>query len=598
MTSRKMLVLGSVLLAMLAASVIAQDDPFASFVPVTPEMLSNPDDGDWLTFRRTQDYWGYSPLDQITPDNVADLRMVWSVGIEGGIWESVPLVYDGIMYLAMPKGVVQALDATTGDLLWEYRRRLPEDLAQVTRANGIHENTRTLAIEGNLILRDTQDGFLVALDATTGRLVWETLLHDYRASTNFATAGPVVINGKVLTNRSCMVTGGPEACFIAATDLRTGEELWRTYTVSQSVDTPADETWGGVPVDKRAHIGSWMPPSYDPQLNLVYYGTSVTAPYAKFLIGGDVMNGEYLYQTSTLAIDPDTGEIVWYYQHLRDHWDLDHPFGRILLDTVVAPNPDDVAWISAHVTPGEERRVLTGIPGKTGIIYTLDRATGEFLWARPTTPQNIIVNINPETGRVEIDPDLIPMEPFQEVTVCGGRVRNYPEGAYSPLTNAMYFALDRPACRITSFTDEGPPPDTEERRIHDYYISQQMMSRIASRAVTERILGPLDDSAGYIYAVDASTGETEWVSRLGASPMNSLVATSGGLLFGGTDNRRFNAIDQETGAILWETILANAVNGYPISYDVDGRQYIAVGVSEGLNMNSTRNVFYAFALPE
>lgn len=213
-----------------------------------------------------------------------------------------------------------------------------------------------------------------------------------------------------------------------------------------------------------------MPPSYDAELNLVYYGTSVTSPYPKFLLGGDVKNGSYLYQASTLALNPDTGAIVWHYQHLRDHWDIDHPFGRILIDTEVTPNARDVTWINPRLRPGERRRVLTGIPGKTGVIYTLDRATGEFLWARPTTPQNIITRIDGVTGRVETAPETIPTAPDQGVMLCGGYVRNWPEGAYSPQNNTMYFPLKRPSCWITSFDDHGPAPDASRVEKQQYYL--------------------------------------------------------------------------------------------------------------------------------
>jgi alcohol dehydrogenase (cytochrome c) len=580
-----------------ASAFRAAVDRYADFVPVTPRTLADPDDGDWLSFRRTQNHWGYSPLSQINRGNVSELRMEWTLGLEPGGWEGTPLVYGGIMYLHQPRDIVVALDATTGDPIWEYRRLLPADL-QAKTAGQINMIERTIGIGDDKLVFDTADGYLVAVDVKTGQLAWETRLHDYSAATNISTAGPVIVNGKVLTNRTCLPGAGPEACFIAAHDLATGRELWRTPTIPRPGEA-GDETWGGVPYEKRQHIGSWMPPSYDPELNLVFYGTSVTSPYPKFLLGGDVQHGNFLYQTSTLAINPDTGAIVWHYQHLRDHWDIDHPFGRILVDTAVAPNVDAVPWINPKVVPGEIRKVLTGIPGKTGIIYTLDRATGEFLWGRPTTPQNIVVNIKGETGHVETNPDVIPTAANQKFTMCGGYVRSWQEGAYSPRTNTQYFALKRPDCWITWFDDDGPSPGASLLEWQRYYLVDNWHREMAPFSESEKLIGKLNDNSGYIYAVDVATGATKWVRGTGKSPMNSIVATGGGLLFVGDRDRRFRALDQDTGETLWETILGNQVLGYPISYEVAGRQYVAVGVSAGAAHGpaGARNAMYVFALP-
>ena len=189
-----------------------------------------------------------------------------------------------------------------------------------------------------------------------------------------------------------------------AHDAATGEELWRRRLIPAPGE-PGDETWGGVPYEQRLHVGSWMVPSYDPELDLVYVGTSVTSPAPKFLLGG--VDNKHLYHNSTLALDGETGEIRWYYQHLNDHWDLDHPFERMLVDTAVAPDPDAVAWINPRLQPGETRKVVTGVPGKTGVVYTLDRETGEFLWATPTITQNVISNIDGATGEVTENAEVI-----------------------------------------------------------------------------------------------------------------------------------------------------------------------------------------------
>ena len=221
------------------------------------------------------------------------------------------------------------------------------------------------------------DDYVFALDAATGRLAWETEILDYRTLPAHQSSGPIVAGGRVVSGRGCMPEAGPNACVVTAHDAATGAELWRTRLIPAPGE-PGDETWGGVPFEERRHVGAWMVPSFDPALNLVYIGTSVTSPAPKFLIGG--IENTHLYHNSTLALDADTGDIVWYYQHLNDHWDLDHPFERLLVDTAVAPDPAAVTWINPRLQPGERCRVVTGIPGKTGVVYTLDRETGEVLW--------------------------------------------------------------------------------------------------------------------------------------------------------------------------------------------------------------------------
>ena len=208
----------------------------------------------------------------------------------------------------------------------------------------------------------------------------------------------------MITGRQCQPDAGNDSCVITAHDAKTGKELWRTRTIPRPGE-PGDETWGNVPIEQRWHVGTWMVPSYDPELNLIYVGTSVTIPAPKFTLGGN--DKKHLYHNSHAGLDADTGKIVWYYQHIVDHWDLDHPFERLLVDTAVAPDPREVTWINPKVEAGERRKVITGIPGKTGIVYTLDRQTGEFLWARPTVLQNVVSKIDGATGEVTVNPEAV-----------------------------------------------------------------------------------------------------------------------------------------------------------------------------------------------
>ncbi len=283
------------------------------FVPVTDAVLQDPDPADWLMWRRTLDGWGYSPLDQIDRDNVGDLRMVWTRALAPGLQQGTPLVHDGVLYMPNPRDVIQALDGASGDLLWEYRRSLPDDVDEYF-IGVLAEINRNLAIYDDLIIDTSVDDYVFALDAETGRLAWETEILDYRTHPANQTSGPIIAGGKVISGRSCAPAGGPEACVITAHDARTGAELWRTRTIPAPGE-PGDESWGDVPYEERKHVGAWMVPSYDPALNLIYIGTSVTSPAPKFMLGG--VDRKHLYHNSTLALDADTGEIAWYYQHLN-----------------------------------------------------------------------------------------------------------------------------------------------------------------------------------------------------------------------------------------------------------------------------------------
>ncbi len=576
-------------LTLMLASLGPGSDPAAAqsgeqFVPVTDAMLQDPAPGDWLMWRRTLDSWGYSPLDQINRNNVGDLRMVWSRGLAQGAQQGTPLAYGGMLFMPNPNDIIQAIDAVSGDLVWEYIRVIPDDINDYV--GGLVSVNRNIAIHGNRIIHTANDGYAFALDATTGQLVWETEIFDYTENPVRHSSGPIIAGGKVISGRSCRPRYGPEACAIVAHDAETGEELWRRPLIPAPGE-PGDESWGDVPYEERAHVGSWMVPSFDPELNLIYVGTSVTSPAPKFLQGGT--DNKHLYHNSTLALDADTGEIVWYYQHLNDSWDLDHPFERILVDTAVAPDAGAVEWINPRIQRGEVRKVVTGIPGKTGIVYTLDRETGEFLWATTTTTQNVISDIDGATGQVTENAELVFSALGQEVFTCptwnGGK--DWEAGAYSPLTNMMYMPLRNACARMLATTAAGTS-----------HYALAVRNEIA----------PGTDQVGTVYAISVETGETTWVYEQRAATM-SLVTTGGGLVFGGDNNGRLRAWDQETGEVLWEINLGSAVTGFPISYAIDGRQYLAVGTGTASTASlfgrltpeirpSTTNNLFVFALPE
>jgi alcohol dehydrogenase (cytochrome c) len=569
----------SLLPAALAATMLpalADDQPF---VPVTDAMLQNPDPADWLMWRRTLDGWGYSPLEEIDKGNVARLERVWSHAMGQGIQESTPLVYDGVMYVPNRGDYVQAFDAKSGELLWEYQRAFPEGVQGGTNRN--------LAIWGTTLIDAGGDNAMYAIDARTGKLVWETPVLEPTLPAR-ASSGPIIADGKVITGRQCQPGATHESCVITAHDAASGKELWRTRTIPRPGE-PGDESWGDVPMEQRWHVGTWMVPSYDPELERIFIGTSVTIPAPKFILGG--VDKQHLYHNSTLALDVETGKIVWHYQHLLDHWDLDHPFERLLVDTAVTPNPDEVAWINPRLRPGEERKVITGIPGKTGIVYTLDRQTGEFLWARPTVMQNVVASIDGATGAVHVNPQMVFTRKDQSLQVCPGTNggKNWPAGAYSPRTNAMYMPMQNMCMNATTQTDQRDP-------------------KLVYGFSTEYIIAPGTDQVGSVWAVSAETGETQWKHEQRTGVM-SLVATGGGLVFGGDVAGNFKAYDDTTGEVLWETNVGSPVSGFPVTFAVDGKQFVAVTTGASLVAMAARRVtpelpadaggaeIFVFALP-
>jgi alcohol dehydrogenase (cytochrome c) len=550
----------------------AEKEPFP---PVTDEMLWKPSPSDWLSWRRTLDSHGFSPLDQVNRNNVRQLRMVWTRPMGAGNQESTPLAYNGMLFVPMAGDYIMAIDAKTGDVKWEARRG---------RGRG---NNRNMAIWGTTLIDGSGDNFMYAIDARTGKPVWETSILDPQARASMS-SGPIVANGKVISGRQCQPDAGNDACIVVAHDAKTGKELWRTRTIPLPGEFGHD-TWGDVPMNERWHVGTWMVPSYDPQTNLIIVGTSVTIPAPKFLVGGN--DKEHLYHNSTLALDADTGKIKWYYQHVIDHWDLDHPFERIITETEIAPDPREVPWINPRIKPGEKRRVITGIPGKTGVVYTLDLNTGEFLWARPTVFQNVISKIDGASGKATVNPEAIFTAKDQERLICPGATggKNWPAGAYNPNTNVMFFPLQN-LCMNARVTAGSRDPKLV------YGLS---MPNVLAPGTKENV--------GGVWAISVETGKVLWKTeqRAGVLPV---VSTGGGLVFVGDANGRFKALDDRSGKVLWETNLGAPVSGFPISFAVDGKQYVAVTTGNSLVSNSTNrltpelrpsaaaNVF-VFALP-
>ena len=318
---------------------------------VTDALLRRPPAADWLTWRRTLDGHGYSPLDQITRDNVEELRLAWVLSMRDGTNQTTPVVHDGVMFLANPGNVVQAIDAATGDLIWEYRYQFPP--ASLTPAGA----TRGLALYEDKVFLSTYDAAIVAIDARTGEQVWRTAKVDYTQGFT-QTSAPIIANGVVVSGINGCELFTDDGCFITGHDPATGDELWRTSTIALPGD-PNSGSWGDVPPHLRGGGDTWIPGSYDPALDLFYIGTAQAKPWVAASRGMSTRN-DALYTNSTLALNPRTGQVEWYFQHMPgETLDMDSVYERVLVDI------DD--------------QQLLFTAGKDGILWKLDRSDGRFL---------------------------------------------------------------------------------------------------------------------------------------------------------------------------------------------------------------------------
>ena len=563
---------------LLATEGVAQDNPIEDISPVTDEMLLNPPDGDWLMWRRTYDGWGYSPLDQINKSNVGDLRLAWAWAMTPGRTQETPLVHDGIMFIQNADHVIQALDAATGDLIWEYEYELPDDV----RARG----ERNKAIYEDKLIVATRDAHLIALDTKTGQLIWDKQVANHRFGYSFS-AGPIVANGVVVQGMTGCGRGQPGGCFYTGHDADTGAEIWRVHTIARG-DTPEGNSWNGIPLESRHGASAWLAASYDPEQNLIFAGVGQPYPWIAEMSGllpkssDPNVTNDALYTNSTLAIDVTTGELKWYFQHLpNDSLDLDYAFERMLIDLPVN---------------GEERKTVV-TAGKIGIIEAIDRITGEWLWGVETVPQNVVLSIDPATGEKEINPEVIPHigeTTFNCPADPGGK--SWQATAYSPRTGALYLPL-------VEFCSNTTPNPLDPGEVYTG----------GGRATFARV--PVPDSDGNIGRVDAvnlSDQSTMWSYRQRPPITSSTLPTAGGLVFVGSLDRKFIAFDDETGEILWTSgKLSNSLESFPVTYTAGGKQYVAVVANWASGLGRLASLtpevklpgndpitVYAFALPD
>ena len=522
----------------------AQDSVIDNITPVTDAMLLNPSDGDWLMWRRTYNGWGYSPLDQINQDNVGDLRLAWAWGMTpGGRTQETPVVHDGIIFIQNSTHLIQALDAATGDLIWEYQYDLPDD----ARVSGV----RNKAIYGDTVIIATRDAHLLALDTKTGQLVWDKQVANYRHGFGFS-SGPIVANGVIVQGATGCSRAQPGGCFFTGHDPNTGAELWRVHTIARG-DTPEGNSWNGVPLESRHGASAWMAGSYDPEQNLIFGGVGQPYPWNMEIAGltpkisDPNVTNDALYTNSTLAINATTGELEWYWQYLpTDGLDLDYAYERLLIDLPFN---------------GEMRQQVVTV-GKIGIVESLDRTTGEWLWAVETAPQNIVLSWDPNTGIKEINPDTIPI--IGETTFncpADPGAKAWQATAYSPRTEALYL----PTVEFCSNTTVNPLDPGE------IYTG-------GGRQTYSRVPTPdSDGNIGQVRAINLTDQSEMWQYRQHAPVTSSTLPTGGGLVFVGTLDRRFLAFDDETGEILWSSgKLSNSLESFPITYEAGGKQYVAI----------------------
>ena len=519
-------------------------DPFR---PVSTEELNQPDAADWLNWRRTPDGHGHSPLTKITRDNVSRLSMSWSMAMHEGSNQPTPLVRDGVMFLTHAHNKIQAIEAATGELIWEYQYTFPP------ASKMLGGPTRNIALWQDRLFLTTYDAAIVAIDATTGAELWRTEKADYREAFTHS-AGPIVANGIVISGINGCELFTQDGCFITGHDPTTGVELWRTATLAEP-GTPEYATWGNVAPDRRGGGDIWIAGSYDPELDLVYFGTSQPKPWAAPSRGMSVEDAA-LYTNATLAVRPKTGELVWHFQHIPGETiDMEVGFERILADI------------------DGEQTLLT--VGKDGILWKLNRATGEYLDLLDTMGQNIF-SVDRETGRLTYREDIAKANIGDTYTACPGIYggHNWQSATYDDARHLLFLPVHQLCSDMTPReVDLGPGG-----------------GGYGADAATYPMPGK-EGLAGALLAIDVRTMEVRWKIEQPALFLSGALSTDGGLLFIGDLDRHFQAFDTQTGARLWSTRLPAPAHGYPVTYEAEGRQFVAIPAGIGVFRALTAVIF-------
>lgn len=533
--------------------------------PVSSELLRTPPAGDWLLWRRTYDGAAESPLSAINRNNVRYLQAQWSWALPPGTNMMVPLVHDGVIFAYSFGDIVEAIDASTGDLLWRYRYHLANTAYSYHAKKG-------LAIAGQRLIVPTSDMHVIALDTKTGSLLWDHAI-DIGDETSFLMKNaPLIVKDKAIIGLAGYA-GVERGSFLVAVTLDNGAEVWRFNTVARPGE-PGGDSWNDLPLDKRSGGSVWNPGSYDPDLNLVYFGTAPTydTQPLRAPIGVSGVTNDALFTDCTIALNPDTGRLIWFYQHQRnDQLDHDWVFERVLVEVE-----------ASGVTT---KAVITG--GKQAIFEALDAATGRYLFSIDLDMQNVISAIDPKTGEKTINPASIPPPLSRSISlpgICPDTLgaRNWMASAYDARTRTLFIPMTDTCVdsRTGVRWQKHPDPSTAGKY-------------------------------GLVQAVSLETKRVVWTRREAAPLAGAALATAGGLLFAGTMDRWFHAYDLTSGEERWHVRLDNVPSSFPVSYAVNGRQYVAVVSNEGTihanGLSRTAGLvqpasggatLWAFALPE
>lgn len=520
-----------------------------SYRPVTTSVLEEPSEGDWVHWRRTSDNWGFSPLDQINRTNVSRLQLAWQTPLQTGITQSAPLVHDGVMFVPYTPGIVRALDAASGALIWEYRKTF-----EASPDVSWNARTRTIAIYNDKVYLGTPDAHLVALDARTGRVVWDRAVADYKQGYRY-TSGPIAAGGKIVAGMTGCERYKPDLCFITGHDPDTGAELWRRHTIAKPGE-PGGDTWGALPLQNRSGGDVWIPGSYDPQARLMYWSTSNPKPWARVSRKND---GAALYTNSVLAISPDTGSLAWYYQLLPgETHDFDEVFENVLID--------------------RDGRSSLFKMGKLGILWELDRKTGRFVNGSDLGLQNVM-EFNKQTGEVTYNSSMVPRKdtPLDMCPSMSG-VRNWQSSAYHPRTQSFYIPI-RLTCERVQFGDVKP------ENVGPFHFYGNPEYNGVRHLGTTRYPGAADRAQ--LVAMHVS-GRVLWRSPVNAGSPSPALTIGDEMVVTADADQNALFIDAVSGALLFRLRLSGNVGGFPITYTVGGRQYVAF----------PGNTMSVFALPQ
>jgi alcohol dehydrogenase (cytochrome c) len=505
---------------------------------VTSERLANarrePDN--WLTYYGAYDGQRFSALDQINTGNIKDLRVAWMFqsGVIGLVaapatyaFEATPIVVDGVMFVTGYDGYVWALDGVTGRLLWQYRHAVPLDVPLCCG-----NVNRGVAVASGKVFATTQNGHLVALDATTGAAIWDKAFVDVRAGES-ATIAPLIVKNLVIVGSSGAEYG--VRGHVDAFEISTGQRVWRRYTIPKPGEA-GSETWQDKEQTawERGGGAAWITGTYDPALDLLFWGTANPGPD----FDGSVRPGDNLYTNSVVALDPDDGTIKWHYQWTpHDVWDYDGISENILFD--------------------HGGRKLLAHFDKNGYLFVLERSTGKLV---RTSPFATVTwgSIDSATGRHSVK-----LTPTAEgVRICPGPAgaKEWPHAAYSPATGFLY----TPVIEQCGIYKTKPAEFKESLPYWGGGVDNRSM-----------------EGSGGLKAFDPGTGREAWAWKTRHPMLSSLLVTGGNLLFAGEATGEFDAFDARTGELLWQFQTGNGIHGSPVTYRVNGKQYVAIPTGWG-----------------